>query len=544
MPGELMTLGDYVAVIRRRRWVIAVLVLVLAVAGYRYALAKGTSYQATVEVTATYIQPPNPSGSTSASSPSASSDARYLANLAAFARSSTVLAAAARLGAADVPGTTAASFGQMSSVTPSTIADILYFQVDARKPGDAAKLAQDYARAYIAARRQQVTAQYGGQIATLKHQIATITATISAPGISKVTLQALRPQLQLALKHQAALTSYVAQENTSTALQPTTTAPSAVRTSPAKYGLGGALAGIVLGLIVAFVWDALDSRVRTSAQVTTSLNLPVLGSLPRPPRRLRRANQLVMTSGDGGGEAFRMLAARLELLCVERKVKTILVTSALDGEGKSTSAANLAVALAQMGRSVTLVDGDLVRPTAARFFGLEDHAGFTQVLAGETTLADALTRIDLPSVSTGGSLSVLPPGEPVADPAPLLATRKLGSTLRALARRSKYVIVDSPPLLSISHGMVISPHVDAVLVIARADELRSEVAGQLTEALAALPAEKLGVVLTGADNERGYGYGYGYYAPGSRAAGRLRAGPIDAAVSRRIASLTDQPQTP
>ena len=539
MTGELLTLGDYVAVIRRRKWVIAILVVALAVAGYRYAATKATSYQATVEVTATYIQPPSTSGASGGSSPSSSSDARYLANLAAFARSTAVLTEAAKLGAADVPGTTAASFARISSVTPSTVADILYFQVNTARPADAAKLAQDYASAYIAARKQQIATQYSGQIAGLRHQIASITTRLSAPTTSKVTVQALRPQLQLALRHLAGLTSYVAQENTGAAVQPTTSAPAAVNTSPTKYGIGGALAGIALGLIVAFVWDALDSRVRTSGQVATNLNLPVLASIPTPPRKLRRRNQLVMTTGDVRGESFRMLAARLELLCVERKVKTILITSALDGEGKSTSAANLAVALAQMGRSVTLVDGDLVRPTAARFFGLQDRLGFTEVLAGERPLDDVLTQVDVPGRATAsGSLLVLPPGAPVADPAPLLAARKLGSTLRALRRRSKYVIVDAPPLLNISHGMVISPHVDAVLVIARADELRSEVAAHLTQALAALPAEKLGVVLTGADNERGYGYGYGYYAPNSRAAGRLRA--ARAGAGRRMTPATDR----
>lgn len=541
MTGQLLTLGDYVAVVRRRKWVIAILVLALAAAGYRYAAAKGTSYQATVEVTATYIQPPTTTGGSGGSSPSSSSDARYLANLAAFARSTSVLAEAARLGASDVPGTTAASFARISSVTPSTVADILYFQVETRRPVDAAKLAQDYASAYIAARKQQISAQYSGQIAGLRHQIASITQTLSAPTTSKITVQALRPQLQLALRHLAGLTSYVAQEDAGASVQPTTSAPSAVQTSPTKYGIGGALAGIALGLIVAFVWDALDSRVRTSAQVTTNLNLPVLASIPTPPRKLRRRNQLVMTTGDVRGESFRMLAARLELLCVEREVKTILITSALDGEGKSTSAANLAVALAQMGRSVTLVDADLVRPTAARFFGLQDHLGLTEVLSGARPVADVLAPVEIPGLAVGGgSLSVVPPGAPVADPAPLLAARRLGSTLRALRRRSKYVIVDAPPLLNISHGMVISPHVDAVLVVARADELRSEVAVHLTQALAALPVEKLGVVLTGADNERGYGYGYGYYAPGTRAAGRLRPAQAEAGGRRPMTPVTDQ----
>jgi Mrp family chromosome partitioning ATPase len=161
---------------------------------------------------------------------------------------------------------------------------------------------------------------------------------------------------------------------------------------------------------------------------------------------------------------------------------------------------------------VTLVDADLVRPTAAAFFGYGDRAGLTDLLSGGAELSEVTLDVDLPA-SISGSLAVVPPGTAVAEPVGLLASDALTAALKNLAGTSRYVIVDSPPLLSISHGMVLGARVDAILAVARADQLRTEVADSLREALDALPTPKLGIVVTAADSTAGYGYGYGYYAP-------------------------------
>lgn len=513
MQGELLTLGDYVAVVQRRKWIILFCTVAAAVLGYAYAGRKHTTYHASVTVATTYIQAPSVSGSASGASTSSTSDERFLAGQAAFARTTGVLTRAAELGAAKVPGITAAKIGHSSSVTASADADILQFTVTNANPVVASELANDYAQAYVTERKNAVSKQYQPVINHLTQTRDALQAQVVAPGATLDVIRTLRPQITLDVRALAALSNYLEQESRGVQLQPSTSAPSVTRTSPVKYALLGAFAGLILGLIAAFIRNALDRRVRSNDQMTASLELAVLASVPTPSRKLRQANQLVMLDGEAlSGEAFRMLAARLEVICGARKRKVIMVTSALPKEGKSTSASNLAVALAQLGHPVSLVDADLVRPTAAAFFGLGERAGLTDVLSGEADLSDVAVEVSLPA-DIPGKLTVVPPGRRIAEPVGLLASDSLTGTLKSLAASSHYVIVDSPPLLSISHGMVIGTRVDAILAVARADQLVTDVADDLREALDALPTPKLGLVVTAADTTGGYGSGYGYYAP-------------------------------
>jgi capsular exopolysaccharide synthesis family protein len=377
----------------------------------------------------------------------------------------------------------------------------------------AAELASGYARAYVAERKAAVSKQYQPVIDQLTQTKNALQAQVVAPGTTVDVIRTIRPQITLDVRTLAALSNYLEQESRGVSIQPNTGAPSVTKSSPVKYAILGALAGLILGLIAAFIRNALDRRVRSNDQMTASLELTVLASVPTPSRKLRQANQLVMLNGEAlSGEAFRMLAARLEVICGARNRKVIMVTSALPKEGKSTSASNLALALAQLGHPVTLVDADLVRPTAAGFFGLGERAGLTEVLSGEAELSDVAVEVSLPA-DMPGTLTVVPPGRRIAEPVGLLASDLLTATLKSLAGSSHYVIVDSPPLLSISHGMVIGTRVDAILAVARADQLVTEVADDLKEALDALPTPKLGIVVTAADSTGGYGSGYGYYAP-------------------------------
>ena len=220
-----------------------------------------------------------------------------------------------------------------------------------------------------------------------------------------------------------------------------------------------------------------------------------------------------------------MLAARLRLLPPTRDMRVILVTSALESEGKSTTAANLGVALAELGEEVVLVDGDLVRPTAARFFGLETGDGLAEVAAGHAALADV--TVPVLQERAPGSLAVVSSGRPDGGAASLLSSESLRTSLRELADGGGYVIIDSPPILTISHATVLTASADAILVVARADNLRADVANDLRLALDALPTPKLGVVVTAADAMSAYGY-YAA-APGSfqgvpSAGGRNEAG--------------------
>ena len=510
-PPEQLTLGDYVRVIQRRKWIILAVFFVVTLGAAGYAAHKGTVHKSTVEVVTPYVQPPNSSGGSSAGASGSSADARFLAGQAAFAESVPVLDQAVKLAAADKTNPviiSAQALAHAASVTPSSVADILAFSAHQKKAADSATLANAYAKAYVSARTAQFTALYGPTISRLRAEIAKYKKQIDDPNTSKEEVRSIRPQYNLDLKNLAPLASFVAQESRGIQVQPTSSQTSAVKSSPVKYGIGGALAGLVLGLIVGFIWDAIDNGARTRQQLAGTLNLPVLGNLPTPPRRLRADNRLsTMEPGEVGAEAFRLLAVRLGLLATGGGSRSVVITSALEEEGKSTTAANLSVALAQIGKSVVLLDGDLIRPTAARFFGADGQAGLFEVLSGELGIDDVAVSVDVPAgQGAAGRLQVVPAGHVTSEATGLLASESLDEVVAALKRTADYIIVDSPPILTVSHATVWASKVDAVLVVARADKMTPEVTWDLQTTLDALPTPTLGVVLTGVDGSAAYPY--------------------------------------
>jgi non-specific protein-tyrosine kinase len=179
-------------------------------------------------------------------------------------------------------------------------------------------------------------------------------------------------------------------------------------------------------------------------------------------------------------------------------------------EGKSTTACNLAIAMAQTGVRVCLVEGDLRRPRIADYLGVESAVGMTDVLIGRVPLEDALQSWG------GGMLEVLPSGPLPPNPSELLSSRGMDELMRSLEERFDLVLVDAPPLLPVTDGAILSTLTDGAVLCVRARSTRKDQLEQAVGALRAVDAKILGVVLTmvpakGPDAYQGYGYGYGSY---------------------------------
>jgi non-specific protein-tyrosine kinase len=282
----------------------------------------------------------------------------------------------------------------------------------------------------------------------------------------------------------------------------------AVSPRPARNLVLAALAGLILGAALAVARDTLDKTVKTPEDVMEIAGLPTLASIGYDNRASSRPLVVQDDPNTPRAEAFRQLRTNLQFVEIDRPLRSFVVTSPLPGEGKSTSACNLAITLAQAGIRVLLVEGDLRRPRIPTYLGIEGGVGLTSVLIGQVALADAVQ-----SWGTSG-LSVLPSGPLPPNPSELLASSGMRALMETLEETFEVVVVDAPPLLPVTDAAVIATLTSGALLCIRVGKVRNEQVRRAMEALKAVDATVLGCVLTMAPT-RGhgsyaYGYGYGY----------------------------------
>jgi Mrp family chromosome partitioning ATPase len=314
-----------------------------------------------------------------------------------------------------------------------------------------------------------------------------------------------------------------------------------IRPRPRRDALLGFLFGGVVGLALAFLAEALDRRVRSEHEIDEALGLPLLARIPQPPRALQKTNDLVMLRDPSGAQAetFRKLRTSIEFVNPDGAAHTIMVTSAVEQEGKSTTIANLAVALARGNRSVVVVDLDLRRPYLSRLFHVGGRPGITDIAVKRATLDDALRPIGLATTiqeqasqngsggvsngraATDGLLHLLPAGTIPPSAGELLRDERLLGVLDELASRFDIVLIDAPPLLAFGDTMTLSSHVDAIFAITRLGRVQRPILHEFARQLKNCQAALLGYVLTGVEHSDSYRYMYEaheYYARGTPSA--------------------------
>lgn len=443
-----MELRDYLRVIRRNRFVLAFLVLLGIAAGAGYALLQTPMYEATAE---TYISTQTAQSASDLSQGSAYT-VQVVENYAHVARTRFVLAPVIE------------SLG-----LPMTVNQL----------------------------KKRVAAEPAPNTSVLE-----ITASDPDPARAKAIADAVAARLSTAV----GVLSPESQTGTSL-VKVTEVDPATQPTSPSSPNLMlilpiGALAGLALALVIAVAREALDTRVREVADLTSTVGEPLLGEVLLDAGLAARP--LVMHDRPIGveAEAFRSIRTNLQFLELAGGSKAFVITSSLPGEGKSTTAANLAIALASANERVLLVDADLRRPRMADYFGIDGGLGLTDVLIGRASVEDAMQN------SSEENLFLLPSGAVPPNPTELLQSNAMIALLELLEERFDVVLFDTPPLLPVSDAAILARRTGGAIVAAALGRVRRpQILGAL-EVLRHVDAPVLGIVATFVPKRRREAYEY------------------------------------
>jgi capsular exopolysaccharide synthesis family protein len=278
----------------------------------------------------------------------------------------------------------------------------------------------------------------------------------------------------------------------------------------------GAVVGLVLAGALAVLRDRLDTTVKDDSVAADTGGAPVIGHIPEDPQ-LAKAHVVVPNSTSATAEAIRLIRTNLAFVDVDNPPRSILVTSSVAGEGKTSLAVNLALALTESGQSVALLEGDLRRPKVTRYLGLVAGAGLTNVLSRGAALEDVLQ-------DAGGGLTVLPAGPIPPNPSQLLASDAMATLVDQLVGKHDIVLIDAPPLLPVADASVMTRLADGVLLCARWGVVTTAQLERTSTVVERLGARTLGIVLTAVPGRAAsVAYGYDAGAMGRRGRGQRRA---------------------
>jgi Mrp family chromosome partitioning ATPase/capsular polysaccharide biosynthesis protein len=549
--SRTLTLRDYVSVIWIRKWLIAVIIVAFTAFAFVYAHGQTPTYQATASL---IYQPPanitNPTGTSSI-------DTNSLTVLLQGA-SNSVNDPAVRSRAAGLLGAAYAHVGYAvtaSVVTPagsaSAVPDLVQIATTSTSAEAAAKISNAYASAVIAIRKESQQASYHNAQVVIENQLK-LFSTASSHLTS--TYQTLLQSLSLLQIAEASANGDFA------LVVPAIRPASPSSPHPIRYAGLGFAAGLLVGIGLAFVLGQLDTRIRTYREVGETLGLPILGRVPRISRHTLQSNALVALTEPHGNvsEALRMLRSNLEWASVDEPLQSLLFTSCLKGEGKTVTLCNLAITLARAGKRVVVVDADLRDPQVHKVFNLPNAVGVTSVVLGTATLQKALQVLPPPTLgppdaaaasagpgqptdlwdsaawqyeledafralepekkqarTTGerrmpdgpaasnpgprtGSVFVLTSGPLPPDPGEVVASHRLGATLKEISHSAAdLVLIDAPPILGVGDAAALAKSAGGVLLVVRLDKAKKPTLLAGRESLEHLPCRRIGTVVVG-----------------------------------------------
>lgn len=486
---EEMTLRDYASVIWRRKWIVILPMVLTTLVAIGLSMAQTPMYRASAQVLVK-----TPATAYSLGSTGDVLSPRLVENELQAAKGSELIGSVRT----DVGAEPALS------VSVSEGSDVFTFTATSSDPDLAAAAANTYANAYIQRQRTLLLDEYDARVAVLNEQLAAIErgeSDASRKGDYESELQDLAVSIELAKTSGSTLIDEATPPGTP--YEPNTTRTATL----------AAVVGLLIGLGAAFLLDYLDTSVRDEDDLMRATGLPNLATVPNLPAKKtsgREVPYLVTREHphSPASEAFRSLQTGIKFLGLERTLRTVLVTSPRPGEGKTTTATNLAITAARSGQRVLLVDCDLRKPQAHLFFNLPNAQGFTSVLLGEATMRQVAQL-----VPDAAKLAVITSGPIPPNASELLAGERTKASLEALTESVDLVIVDSPPVLPVSDPVILASLVDGVIVVASAGTTDRRQLAKAIDRLAQVDAPLLGTVLNRYDPIDQTDYTYGYTKP-------------------------------
>ena len=513
--AQSLDLRSYVRVLRRRRLFIALVALAALGAGLLASSLQSPIYAAHADV---LVQ----GSATDSAFVNTQAQARPAVN--AIETETEVLASD------PIKSEVRSVLGSAPPVSARRLGSTEVMRITARsgKPTMAARIANVYADAYVSYRKERAVGHMEaagrgiestikdlqGQMEALDRRI-----TSASPAERASTEASLRPVYNKLVEQQALLAQKLDQlhidaDLTSGGAQVVRSAAapgSPASPKPLRNGLAALFVGLVLGVALAFLRENFEDAIWDKKQLGESVDVPVLAVIPSLHRSSKDVRSELRRPNSASGEAFRRLRTSLQLLGIERPLRTIQVTSPVAGEGKTTVASALGLLLASTGQRVVLVDCDLRRPRLHDEFELGNDVGVTSVLAGELPLARAVRQ-----VPDTRSLFVLPSGPVPPDPAELMASRRMAELVFELQSEFEMVLVDSAPVLPVTDATLLAAWVDATVLVAKAGSTTARQLVDAVEQLRQVDAQLAGTVLNQAAVDAGYGYYYGENGTGRR----------------------------
>lgn len=510
--GQPKTLRHYVSFAGRHRWLIVVTAFATCAAAVAISLTQQVLYQSTAEVLISRQNLASTITGTVDPLSNAQPD-RVAQTQAAVAKS--VLLAGRVVRSAELQAVRPTDLLKRVSVSANPTADILDITVTDRSQAAAEHIATVYGAEFVAFRRLLDTRAFERARVGLEAQLADLRRAGQASS---------RTYSDLVSKDDQLITLEALQTGNSSLINPAHSATQVQPLIPRNAALGLFL-GLLLGLLAAGAREALDSRARSESEVEALLEWRLFGRLPKITRRAGSVGSSALVTrlhpASEDAEPYRMLSTRIAMATLVNQSTVMLVTSAVSGEGKSTTVANLGVAMAQSGRDVILLDLDLRRPSLGRLFGLESRVGLSEVIMGRITVDEVCQSVDIGEGSSStkgawayeGSLRVVP-ADPVAGPGPeLLGSEGLMSAIEALRKKCDIVLIDSAPMLGLSDTLLLGRLVDSALIVVREDAADIRALAEMKKLVEHTQLPVVGFAFTRAKHsDGGYGYGYGYGA--------------------------------